>query len=338
MRHFTLAVLGTVALATLSTGASAADPLRVCGLRFTSSAANFIALDKGYYADENLDVSLSYFDAAQPVAVAVSAGACDIGVTGLTAGLYNLAKQGTLKIVAGEAWEEPGYQFIGYVVSNDAYADGLKSVEDLPGHRFGVTQLGSTFHYNVGMLADKYGWDRDAVRVVPLQSVANMIASIKSGSVDATALPSFVANPLNNAGAAKLIGWVAEETPWQVSGVIASRDMIENRRDVVERFIKAYTRATADYDAAFNHIDDSGKHVFGEEAEALFPIIMKYTNTTVDQVKDGLPYVNASGRFNVGNIAAQLDWYKERGFVNEDVDVIDVADTTFVDVVEENFD
>ena len=72
-----------------------------------------------------------------------------------------------MRIIAGEAWEERGYQFIGFVASNEAYDKGLRSIRDLPGKRFGVTQLGSTFHYNVGMLTDKYGWDNKAVSVVP---------------------------------------------------------------------------------------------------------------------------------------------------------------------------
>jgi NitT/TauT family transport system substrate-binding protein len=337
MRNRTIAGLVACAISTLASVAHAADPVKVCGLRFTSSAANFIAVEKGYYADEGLDITLAYFDAGQPVAVAVSAGACDIGVTGFTAGMYNLAGQGTLRIIAGEAWEERGYQFIGVVASNEAYDKGLRSIRDLPGKRFGVTQLGSTFHYNVGMLTDKYGWDNKAVSVVPLQSVANMVGAVKSGAVDAAALPSFVANPLSAGGAVKLLGWVAAETPWQVSGVIASKDMIDKRRSVVEHFIKAYKRATAEYDAAFNHLDAGGKHVFGKDAEALFPIIEKYTNTSRAVVMDGLPYVNKQASYNIANVAAQLDWYKARGFVDAGVTVDKVADASFVEVVKENF-
>ncbi|MGY4483701.1 ABC-type nitrate/sulfonate/bicarbonate transport system substrate-binding protein [Bradyrhizobium sp. LM3.2] len=81
MRNRTIAGLVACAISTLASVAHAADPVKVCGLRFTSSAANFIAVEKGYYADEGLDITLAYFDAAQPVAVAVSAGACDIGIT-----------------------------------------------------------------------------------------------------------------------------------------------------------------------------------------------------------------------------------------------------------------
>ncbi len=330
---FGIAISGTI----LASNALGADPLRVCVLRFTSSSSAYLALDKGYYADENLDVKLNFFDAAQPVAVAVSAGSCDVGITGFTAGMYNLAGKGALKIIAGEAWEEPRYQFIGYVASNTAYEAGLKSIKDLPGHRFGVTQLGSTFHYNVGMLAEKYGWQEKAVAVLPLQSVANMIASVKSGAVDATALPSFVATPLSKAGAVKLLGWVSDETPWQVSGVFASTALISKNREVLQRFVKAYTRATAEYDAAFNHLDANGAHIISKDAEALFPIIMKYTNTTEEQVRGGMPYVSPTGSFNVGNIAAQLKWYEKQGFVDSGITVDNVVDTSFVSVVKDNF-
>ena len=54
MRNRTIAGLVACAVRTLASVAHAADPVKVCGLRFTSSAANFIAVEKGYYANEGL--------------------------------------------------------------------------------------------------------------------------------------------------------------------------------------------------------------------------------------------------------------------------------------------
>ena len=41
-------------------------------LRLTSSAPLFIALDKGYFAEENLEIDQQWFDAAHPIAVATA--------------------------------------------------------------------------------------------------------------------------------------------------------------------------------------------------------------------------------------------------------------------------
>ena len=127
-------------------------------LRLSSSAPVFIAQDKGYFREAGLDIELKFFDAAQPIAVATTSGDVDFGITAFTAGLYNLAGKGTLKVIGGMSREKAGYPLIGYFASNNAYAAGLKTPKDLAGKRVAVTQVGSSFHYSLGLLADKYGF------------------------------------------------------------------------------------------------------------------------------------------------------------------------------------
>src|ERR1700747_2493084 len=122
-------------------------------LRLSSSAPVFIAQDKGYFREAGLDVELKFFDAAQPIAVAAVSGDIDFGVTSLTAGLYNLAGKGTLKVIGGMSHEKAGFPLIGYFASNSAWAAGLKTPKDLAGKRIAVTQVGSSFHYSLGLLA-----------------------------------------------------------------------------------------------------------------------------------------------------------------------------------------
>ena len=154
-----LALAGLMALA--AGGIARADePLkaRIGVLRLSSSAPVFIAQDKGYFKEAGLDIELKFFDAAQPIAVATTSGDVDFGITAFTAGLYNLAGKGTLKVIGGMSREKAGYPLIGYFASNNAYASGLKTPKDLAGKRIAVTQTGSSFHYSLGLLADKYGF------------------------------------------------------------------------------------------------------------------------------------------------------------------------------------
>src|ERR1700753_1899643 len=107
-------------------------------LRRSSSAPVFIAQDKGYFRDAGLAVELKFFDAAQPIAVATASGDLDFGVTAFTAGLYNLAGKGALKVIGGMSREKAGYPLIGYFASPKAYESGLKSPKDLAGKRVAV--------------------------------------------------------------------------------------------------------------------------------------------------------------------------------------------------------
>ena len=155
-----------------------AQKAKIGVLRLSSSAPVFIAQDKGYFREAGLDIELKFFDAAQPIAVATTSGDVDFGITAFTAGLYNLAGKGTLKVIGGMSREKAGYPLIGYFASNNAYAAGLKTPKDLAGKRIAVTQVGSSFHYSLGLLAEKYGFKLADVKVLPLQSLSNAAAAL----------------------------------------------------------------------------------------------------------------------------------------------------------------
>ena len=181
MRKFArLALAGLLAIATGGIArADDAQKAKIGVLRLSSSAPVFIAQDKGYFREAGLDIELKFFDAAQPIAVATTSGDVDFGITAFTAGLYNLAGKGTLKVIGGMSREKAGYPLIGYFASNNAYAAGLKTPKDLAGKRIAVTQVGSSFHYSLGLLADKYGFKLADVKVLPLQSLSNAAAALK---------------------------------------------------------------------------------------------------------------------------------------------------------------
>lgn len=320
---------GAALAAGLAQTASAADKVTICALTFVSSSPLFIAADKGYYKAEGLDYEFKFFRAATPVAVGVASGDCDFGVTGLTAGFFNLAGKGALKIIGAQSREEPGYDFVAFLASNKAYKAGLTSIQKLPGHSMGITQVGSTFHYNAGMLAAKYGWDLNKIKLVPLQSVPNMLAAIKSGQVDTIAMPAHIASAFDKRGLAKIIGWVHKETPWQLGALFTSTKNVTQRRAIVEKFVRAYQKAATDYHEAFNKLE-GGKRVFGDKAKALIPIIQKYTKAKPPAIYAGSPFIDPLGRLKVQPIYEQVAWYKSKGLVDKSVDPKSFIDLSFI--------
>ena len=67
---------GAMAAGSLPAPAIAANTrIRVGALRFTSHSGSFVAFERGYFADAGLDVELKFFQAAQPMAVAIASGA-----------------------------------------------------------------------------------------------------------------------------------------------------------------------------------------------------------------------------------------------------------------------
>jgi NitT/TauT family transport system substrate-binding protein len=305
-----------------ASGVARADDLlkaKIGVLRLSSSAPVFIAQDKGYFRDAGLDVELKFFDAAQPIAVATTSGDIDFGITAFTAGLYNLAGKGTLKVIGGMSREKAGYPLIGYFASNNAYASGLKTPKDLAGKRVAVTQVGSSFHYSLGLLADKYGFKLSDVKVVPLQSLSNAAAALKGETVDAALLPVSTARTLMDSGGAKLLGWVGDETPWQLGAIFASPKTLTNA-PLVTKLLTALVRADREYHDVILATIKDGVVPINERTKPLLEIIATYTNLPVEQVVGNCAYIDPDGKLDVRNVDNQIKWLQEQGFVDKGFD------------------
>jgi len=330
MRGWARAALGIGGVAA-SVVAQAEEPMKatIGVLRLSSSAPVFIAEDKGYFRDAGLDVELKFFDAAQPIAVATTAADVDFGVTAFTAGLYNLAGKGTLKVIGGMSREKAGYPLIGYFASPKAHDAGLKSPKDLAGKRVAVTQVGSSFHYSLGLLADKYGFKLSDVRIVPLQSLSNAAAALKGETVDAALLPVSTARKLIDDGGAKLLGWVGDETPWQLGAVFASPKTLANKA-LVTKLLTALDRADREYhDVILTSVHD-GKALIDDKTKPLLEIIAKYTNLPLEQVVGNCAYIDPDGKLDVKNVDNQIKWLQGQGFVDKGFDADTIIDKGFV--------
>jgi NitT/TauT family transport system substrate-binding protein len=315
-----LALAGLLTLVTI--GAAQADDAlkaRIGVLRLSSSAPVFIAQDKGYFREAGLDIELKFFDAAQPIAVATTSGDVDFGITAFTAGLYNLAGKGTLKVIGGMSRERAGYPLIGYFASNNAYAAGLKTPKDLAGKRVAVTQVGSSFHYSLGLLADKYGFKLADVKIVPLQSLSNAAAALKGETVDAALLPVSTARKLMDEGGAKLLGWVGDETPWQLGAVFASPKTLTNKA-LVSKLLGALAKADREYHDVILAAMKDGVAPINEQTKPLLEIIAKYTNLPVAQVVGNCAYIDPDGKLDVKNVDNQIKWLQEQGFADKGFD------------------
>ncbi|WP_407116395.1 ABC transporter substrate-binding protein [Bradyrhizobium sp. LMG 9283] len=315
-----LALAGLVAIMAIGT-ARAEDALKakIGVLRLSSSAPVFIAQDKGYFREAGLEVELKFFDAAQPIAVATTSGDVDFGVTAFTAGLYNLAGKGVLKVIGGMSRERPGYPLIGYFASNNAYAAGLKTPKDLAGKRVAVTQVGSSFHYSLGLLADKYGFKLADVKIVPLQSLSNAAAALKGETVDAALLPISTARKLMDEGGAKFLGWVGDETPWQLGAVFASPKTLTNKA-LVTKFLGVLAKADREYHDVILAAMKNGVAPINEQTKPLLEIIAKYTNLPVEQVVGNCAYIDPDGKLDVKNVDNQIKWLQDQGFADKGFD------------------
>jgi NitT/TauT family transport system substrate-binding protein len=254
-----------------ASGATAMDHIKIGVVSSLGSAPFYVALAKGFFTAEGLDAELVPFESAQPVAVAVTSGDIDFGSTGMTIALFTLANQGALRIIGAGTWERPGFQGLGFIASNQAYAAGVKSFADLGGHSVAITQIGTALHYSLGIVLAKHGVDLKNVRVLALQSNPNVASAIIGGQADAAVLSAANIYALLNKDNAKLLGWLNDEFPHgQGDGTFTSAKDANERPDTVKHFLAAFRRAERSWDAAF--LDAAGRRADQPSAPEMIAI------------------------------------------------------------------
>ncbi|EEB82456.1 sulfonate ABC transporter, periplamic sulfonate-binding protein [Roseobacter sp. GAI101] len=329
-RRQSLALLGAVSLSGLAAPAIAQSrKINVGALRFTSHAASFTALYRGYFEDVGLDVNLVFFDAAQPMAIAIASGDVDFGVTAVSGGLISLAQKGAVKVFGGAAKEEPGTSGQKILVSNAAYESGVRTPADLNGKRFGISQAGSSFHYMGSKIAATEGID---MQYTPLQSVGNIIGSLRSGQIDAWAIVPHIASQLTASGAAHEIAKVSDYLPdYQLTTLFTSPRLISEERALVEAFLAAFNLGVDDFNAALvdNTLGDDGR-------DSMVEIIHQhvYSDQPIKQATG--PIIAGSMRLASGSclgaasLRDQLDWFRSENLIDQDVTYETVIDDSFV--------
>ncbi len=289
-------------------------------LKLTSSAPLFIAIEKGFFEEENIEVNVEWFDAAQPIAVATTGGSIDVGATGITASLYNMVAGGEdLLIVADKGREQEGYSSTALMVPKNS---SIESIEDLKGKDIGITQTGSTFHYMAGRILEEHGLSTDDVNLVPLNSIPGLMETLESEKVDAVLLNEPNITRVVNDDYGKIIAQVGDEIEYQTSGLFFSKRFSENE-DVAHRFLKAYIKATQYYyDAVLIKEDD--EIMPGENYDEVINIIAEYTDQETDIIKEGLPYMDRNGELLSSDIQTQIDWYYKEGLIEQTMDANDI--------------
>ncbi|WP_404328179.1 ABC transporter substrate-binding protein [Mesobacillus maritimus] len=296
-------------------------------LKLTSTAPLFIAMEKGFFEEENLEVNAKWFEAAQPITVATAGGSVDVGATGITASLYNMVAGGQqLWIVADKGREQEGFSSSALLVPNDSE---VTDPAGLKGKRIGITQTGSTFHYMAGRILENHGLSLEDVQLVPLNSIKGLMEALSSKQVDAVILNEPNISTVEKEGYGKVITQVGEEMDYQTSGIFFSPKFAEDK-DTAVRFLKVYAKASNYYyDAVLTQ--EGGELVPGENYDEVIEIIAKYTDQDPELIKLGLPYMDRDGKLLEEDIQTQIDWYAKEKLIDKAIDVNEIVNTELLE-------
>ena len=116
--------------------AHAAEVVKTGDLPVISSAALYVAIDKGFFAERGISVETERFASGAKMIAPLSTGQLEVATGSPSAGLYNAVAGGMdFRIVADKGQIRPKHSFTGgIVVRKDLLDSGkVKSVKDLKG-------------------------------------------------------------------------------------------------------------------------------------------------------------------------------------------------------------
>jgi NitT/TauT family transport system substrate-binding protein len=100
------------------------------------------------------------------------------------------------------------------------------------------------------------------------------------------------------------------------------------RRDTVERFLRAYRSGARLYHDAF--IGPNGERRDGKDAPEIVALLGKAVGLGIEDVKLGIAYMDPEGRLDVKDVLRQIDWFRSQGMVKPGIDAAAVIDGRYV--------
>jgi NitT/TauT family transport system substrate-binding protein len=300
--------------------------LKVGQVPGTPTSGIYLAMARGYFAEEGLEVDTEPFDAGERTIPALATGQIEISASGLSAGLYGaIARGAELKVVAGMTSNEPGFSSSAAVVRKDlADAGAIREVPDLRGRTAGLIAPSTSFAIDASRALRGAGMSDDDVNWTIL-SFSDQVSALANGAIDVAFITEpFVARTVQTGIGVRWKG-MDEFAPYhQLTVVMYNPDFVREHPDAARRWLVAYLRGARDFADAFRH---------GRDKAGVIRVLIEHT-----PIKDPALYevmvpsgIDPDGGLNQESMEYDQDWYLSRGFTREKIDLGRVVDLSYRD-------
>jgi NitT/TauT family transport system substrate-binding protein len=309
-------------------GAEEPVTVRIGLTREASAAPLLVAIDAGYFRPEGLNPQLAFFDNDQSVSAAVASGKVDIGMAALSAAFYRNAAAHRLKIVASRSSDQTGFPMYAFLISKEARAAGFSGMRGLPNARIGVADAESVEYYGLYSIASRFKLDSGSIRTALLKSQEAELSALSHHEIEAAILP--FATALHAARQGRSLLRLSDFAQWQQGVVFASAQKIATDRTLMERFMRAYQRGTAEYALNFLGYDDGGDFIPGSHYAQYLDFISRQVNMSSDTLARTKTYCDRRGNLDAADIAKQVQFWQNRGRLDKSMVAADLLDLSFI--------
>jgi len=302
--------------------------LQVQDAGIASLAGMYLALDRGYYTEEGLDIRLVTLTGAQgDVLPAVINGAVQIGSLAPGAAHFNAIARGvpvpavmSLQVITKD--DRSG----GLVVRKDLVDAGqLTSYSQLKGARIGLLGLNSTSQYLCELALGLGNLSKADVEFVNLDSGAQLTALATKVIHAAYTFEPYVSQAA--AQGSGVLQFPRGEYGAGTAGsvVVVSPALVQANRQAVERYVTATVRGLRDYyQAIFLHQGDRAQVISSLIAHTALKDPQAYTSMS-------LSTVDPNGDIDLQAMGRIADYLLQNGALTDKVDLSRVVDHSYLD-------
>ncbi len=288
--------IAAVALAQVLVGsAAAADKVSLGQVVSLAQAPYYVALEKGYFAKERIEIDSGDFRGAQDMTAALATGQLDIGMGAFNAGFFNAANQGLdLRAVAALGVQPRSVIATPPLVRKDLWDDGtIRSGKDLKGRKVAVNTPGATPEYTLSLILAKYAMTLTDVDETMI-GFPQMVIALENKAVDmAFVTAPFNAIPLRDETAV-LLKPDSGVTAGDVTTVVFfSGKFLRERPDAGVRFLRALLRGAQETQGAYN------------KNPAIAQLLATATKHKLDDIRDSYTFA-FDPHLNIDNFRASI--------------------------------
>jgi NitT/TauT family transport system substrate-binding protein len=269
----------------------------------------FVALEKGYYAEQGLDVELEPFAGGPDPIILTGSGELDFAAIGAGPAFWNAAATGLPVEIVAPGHAEGSPVATPLMISKQSCDSGaITGVADLQGKKVSVNARGATEYW----LAQALGTAGLTLDDVDLQVLPfpDAVAALASGAVDAAMVGEPLATKAEQDGIAVRLLSDFPVQDIQPTAIIGNKDFVGANPEAAQGFVTAYLKACRDLAGP------------GFKDPVNLAIIEQYTGVPASLVADAVqPVFAVDGEINVEGLNTLQTFFRERGQLEYDADI-----------------
>lgn len=308
-------------------GPGLAETVKVGVVHHVSDAGIFIALEKGYFKEQAIEIDMPRFRSAGDMMAPLGTGELHVAGGGINPGLYNgIARGIQMIVVADKGSLPPGRGYLIIVVRKDLWDEKkVTSVKDLKGRPVATNAANSPTIYQWAKALGPAGL---TLADVDLKTIdwPLMIPALQNKAIDA----AIISEPLASMAEERNVGLkmltTDKVTPHMgIAAIIYSKDFAGKKPDLAKRWMTAYLKAVRFYNDALRE--------GGSKREEVVETLIKNTTVKERRMYDRMVWagLDPNGYVNKESLMDYQRFLQERGEIPKPVPVSQIVDDSYVE-------